>query len=152
MIQIREMQIDDLEQIMVIENENFSVPWTETGFFSFLIRDDTRFLVAEEEEEILGYCGVVTVLDEGDITNVAVKKSRQNQGIGRMLVDALIRRTAEAGVTRLFLEVRAGNAGAIHLYEGLGFETAGLRKNYYESPAEDALVMKREQPPARNGQ
>lgn len=152
MVQIREMQIDDLEQVMVIEKENFSVPWTEVGFFSFLIRDDTLFLVAEEGEQILGYCGVVTVLDEGDITNVAVMKNRRNQGIGGMLVDTLIHRTEEAGVTRLFLEVRAGNESAIHLYSKLGFEESGLRKNYYESPTEDALVMKRERPLSHNGQ
>ena len=88
MTEIREMQLDDLEQVMEIENENFSRPWTETGFFTFLIRQDTLFLVAEEDEEILGYCGVVMVQDEGDITNVSVKKRqtkpryRQTSGTG----------------------------------------------------------------------
>lgn len=143
MVQIREMQIDDLEQVMDIENESFSTPWTESGFFSFLIREDTVFLVAEEEGRIIGYCGAVKVLDEGDITNVAVMKNRRNQGIGRMLVDALIRETEKAGVSRLFLEVRVSNESAAHLYRKLGFETSGLRKNYYESPTEDALVMMR---------
>lgn len=56
-MKIREMQLDDLEQVMKIENENFSRPWTETGFFTFLIRQDTLFLIAAEGEEILGYCG-----------------------------------------------------------------------------------------------
>lgn len=143
MVQIREMQIDDLEGVMEIENDNFSSPWTETGFFSFLIRDDTLFLVAEEEGEILGYCGVVMVMDEGDITNVSVAKKRQNQGIGKRLVNTLIKKTEEAGVTRLFLEVRAGNGSAIHVYEQMGFKQNGVRKNYYESPVEDALVMAR---------
>ena len=55
-MKIREMQLDDLEQVMKIENENFSRPWTETGFFTFLIRQDTLFLIAAEGEEILGYC------------------------------------------------------------------------------------------------
>ena len=63
-MKIREMQLDDLEQVMKIENENFSRPWTETGFFTFLIRQDTLFLIAAEGEEILGYCGVVMVQDE----------------------------------------------------------------------------------------
>ena len=82
------MQLDDLEQVMKIENENFSRPWTETGFFTFLIRQDTLFLIAAEGEEILGYCGVVMVQDEGDITNVSVKKRqaeswyRQASGAG----------------------------------------------------------------------
>ena len=77
------MQLDDLEQVMVIENELFSVPWTENGFFSFLLREDALFLVAEEEGKILGYCGVLMVLDEGDITNVAVDKKQQGRGIGK---------------------------------------------------------------------
>lgn len=85
------MQLDDLEQVMKIENENFSRPWTETGFFTFLIRQDTLFLIAAEGEEILGYCGVVMVQDEGDITNVSVKKDRQNHGTGKLLVQELIR-------------------------------------------------------------
>lgn len=144
MITIREMNLDDLEQVMVIENENFSVPWTETGFFTFLIREDTLFLVAEEEGQILGYCGVVMVQDEGDITNVAVAKEKQNQGIGQKLLAELVQRTSGEGVTRLFLEVRVGNQSAIHLYEKMGFVSTGVRKNYYEEPREDGLVMMRE--------
>lgn len=147
MIKIREMQLDDLEQVMTIEEANFSVPWTETGFFTFLLREDTLFLVAEEGEKILGYCGVVTVQDEGDITNVAVEKNRQNQGIGKKLLEEMFQRTQKAGVCRLFLEVRAGNAAALHLYEKMGFVQMGIRKNYYEQPVEDGVVMMREKAP-----
>lgn len=147
MIKIREMQLDDLEQVMTIEEANFSVPWTETGFFTFLLREDTLFLVAEEGEKILGYCGVVTVQDEGDITNVAVEKNSQNQGIGKKLLEEIFQRTQKAGVCRLFLEVRAGNAAALHLYEKMGFVQMGIRKNYYEQPVEDGVVMMREKAP-----
>lgn len=143
MVQIREMQLDDLEEVMEIENDSFSKPWTETGFFSFLIRNDTLFLVAEENDSICGYCGVVMAADEGDITNVAVAKQCRNQGIGGMLIVELIHRTEEVGVSRLFLEVRASNQPAIHLYQKMGFEQNGKRKNYYESPVEDALLMMR---------
>lgn len=143
MIQIREMQIDDLEQVMPIEQENFSVPWTETGFFTYLLRSDAMFLVAEEDGEILGYCGVLLVLDEGDITNVSVKKSRRREGIGKRLVEALIQKTGREGVGVLHLEVRLGNEAAIALYEGMGFARDGLRKNYYEAPVEDAVLMSR---------
>ena len=143
MVQIREMQLDDLEGVMEIENDNFSKPWTGTGFFSFLIRNDTLFLVAEENDRICGYCGVVMAADEGDITNVAVAKQCQNQGIGGMLTAELIHRTEEVGVSRLFLEVRVSNQPAIHLYQKMGFEQNGKRKNYYESPVEDALLMMR---------
>ena len=137
MTEIREMQLDDLEQVMEIENENFSRPWTETGFFTFLIRQDTLFLVAEEDEKILGYCGVVMVQDEGDITNVSVKKDRQNHGTGKLLVQELIRRTNE-------MEVRESNERAIHVYEKAGFVKNGLRKNYYEDPVEHAVLMMHE--------
>lgn len=147
MIKIREMQLDDLEQVMTIEEANFSVPWTETGFFTFLLREDTLFLVAEEGEKILGYCGLVTVQDEGDITNVAVEKNSQNQGIGKKLLEEMFQRTQKAGVCRLFLEVRAGNAAALHLYEKMGFVQMGIRKNYYEQPVEDGVVMMREKAP-----
>lgn len=141
MITLREMQIDDLAQVMVIENENFAVPWSEMGFFSFLLREDAIFIVAEEQDVIMGYAGIVTVLDEGDITNVAVRKDRQGEGIGRKLVEELRKCAKKAGVTTLYLEVRISNARAITLYTNMGFEHLGIRKNYYEQPVEDAITM-----------
>lgn len=143
MITVRQMELEDLEQVMVIEHENFSVPWTETGFFSFLIRQDAIFLVAEEDNEILGYCGILTALDEGDITNVAVKQTRQRQGIGKKIITQLIHTAADAGVTTLHLEVRTSNEKAISLYEQMGFERVGIRRDYYEDPRESAVIMSR---------
>ena len=67
---LREMLVDDLEQVMKIEIELFSPPWTKEGFFTYLTRKDAMFLVVEEKGEILAYCGLLMVLDEGDITNV----------------------------------------------------------------------------------
>ena len=82
---LREMLVDDLDQVMEIEQDLFHVPWTKEGFFTFLTRDDAMFLVVEEKEKILGYCGLLMVLDEGDITNVAVRRDRQKEGIGAFL-------------------------------------------------------------------
>lgn len=141
---IRQMQIDDLEQVMEIENEAFSVPWTMNGFFTFLIRNDTLFLVAEDNGEICGYAGIVMVPGDGDITNIAVKESRRGNGIGRMLVKELIKESEEQGVSRVFLEVRKTNAPAIGLYEKMGFAQIGIRKDYYEEPKEDAVLMCRD--------
>jgi len=93
MITIREMQIDDLEQVMPIEEANFSIPWTETGFFTFLIRDDALFLVAEEDGEILGYLGILISFDESEITNVCVAEKARRRGIGRALMEELFHRT-----------------------------------------------------------
>ncbi len=76
---LREMLVDDLDQVMEIEADFFHVPWTKEGFFTFLTRDDAMFLVVEEKEKILGYCGLLMVLDEGDITNVAVRRDRQRR-------------------------------------------------------------------------
>ncbi len=141
---IREMTWDDLDQVMVIERENFSVPWTEMGFFTYLMREDALFLVAEDEEEnIQGYCGVIIAIDEGDITNVSVKKELQGQGIGKALVEELITRTVLRGVRTLFLEVRKSNISALALYEKMGFEHMGVRKNYYTDPVEDGITMSR---------
>ena len=77
---LREMLVDDLEQVMKIETELFSPPWTKEGFFTYLTRKDAMFLVVEEKGEILAYCGLLMVLDEGDITNVAVRPDRQREG------------------------------------------------------------------------
>lgn len=140
---IREMTWDDLEQVVTIENENFSSPWSETGFFTYLMREDALFLVAEEGEEILGYCGVIMAADEGDITNVSVKKEVQGKGIGTALLKELIIQTGNKGVATLFLEVRESNQPAITLYKKQGFVPMGVRKNYYTDPVEDGITMSR---------
>ncbi len=101
---LREMLVDDLDQVMEIEQDLFHVPWTKEGFFTFLTRDDAMFLVVEEKEKILGYCGLLMVLDEGDITNVAVRRDRQKEGIGAFLMQSLIRLAAEREVTTIHLE------------------------------------------------
>ena len=138
---LREMLIDDLDQVM---KELFSVPWTKEGFFTFLMKDNAMFLVVEEKGEILGYCGLLTVLDEGDVTNVAVRRDRQREGIGNFLMESMIRLAAERGVNIIHLEVRAGNETAVRLYERQGFVRDGLRKNYYTDPLEDAVLMTRQ--------
>ena len=145
MIIIRQMEITDLDQVLPIEEANFSVPWTANGFFTFLIREDALFLVAEKEEtsEILGYCGIILSLDEGDITNVCVREADRRKGIGRKLVERLIGETAKRGASTWHLEVRQSNESAIRLYESLGFVQDGLRKGYYEEPKEDAVLMSR---------
>ncbi|HBA64036.1 MAG TPA: ribosomal-protein-alanine N-acetyltransferase [Lachnospiraceae bacterium] len=140
---VREMEPGDLEQVMRIEETLFSVPWTREGFLTYLLKPEAAFLVVEEKGSILGYCGVITVLDEGDITNVAVRPDRQREGIGNFLIASLIRLMDAIGVTTLHLEVRRSNASAIRLYQRQGFKEDGLRKHYYTDPDEDALLMSR---------
>lgn len=141
MITIQEMQLDDLEQVVEIEQQNFSVPWTENGFFSFLLRSDTLFLVAKEEDRILGYMGIMMVLDEGEITNVSVAQTARRRGVGRLLVQTMLDKMRRAGLNMIHLEVRKSNTPAIRLYEQFAFVQDGERKNYYEEPTEDAVLM-----------
>ncbi|MDO4276924.1 MAG: ribosomal protein S18-alanine N-acetyltransferase [Eubacteriales bacterium] len=140
---LREMMVDDLDQVMEIENDLFHVPWTKEGFFTYLTRDNAMFLVVEEKGQILGYCGLIMVLDEGDVTNVAVRRDRQCEGIGHFLMDSLVRLAGDQGVTTIHLEVRVSNGTAVRLYERMGFSRDGIRKGYYSNPTEDALLMTR---------
>lgn len=138
---LREMLVNDLDAVMEIENELFHMPWTKEGYFTFLTRNDAMFLVVEEKGMILGYCGLIMVLDEADVTNVAVRPDRQREGIGHFLVESMMRLASDQGIYMIHLEVRAGNETAIRLYERLGFQRDGLRKKYYTDPVEDAILM-----------
>ena len=137
----REMLVEDLDQVMEIEEDLFAVPWTKEGFLTYLMKEDTMFFVVEEKGRILGFCSMMTVLDEGDILNVAVRRDRQKEGIGFFLVDSMIRMAQMQGIRVVHLEVRESNESARRLYRRLGFQEDGLRKNYYTEPAEAAALM-----------
>lgn len=130
----REMTVEDLEQVVEIENRLFSDPWTKEGFFTFLTKENTMFFVIEEKEKILAYCSMQTVLDEGDILNVAVSPDRQREGIGYFLVDSMLKMAEMIGIHIVHLEVREGNGTARRLYERLGFKEDGLRKKLLYGP------------------
>lgn len=137
----REMLVEDLDQVVDIEQNLFSVPWTKEGFLTYLMKKDTMFFVVEEKGRILGYCSMMTVLDEGDILNVAVRSDRQKEGIGQFLVDSMLRMAEMQGIRLVHLEVRQGNGTARRLYQRLGFKEDGLRRDYYENPVENAVLM-----------
>ncbi len=132
-----------VEQVAAIEKECFSVPWTEKMLTDALYDEQACFLVAEDGEGgVLGYAGLHVVLDEGYIDNVAVEPAARRHGVADALLDVFCR-FGQAKLAFLTLEVRASNAPAIALYEKHGFERVGLRKNYYEKPREDAVLMTR---------
>lgn len=141
MIQIRLMRQEDLDSVAQIEQETFSMPWSREGFASSLGRNDTLYLSAFSDGELAGYCGLLQVLDEGEITNVAVKKCFRGQKIASMLMAELLKKGSDRGITFFVLEVRKSNKYAIQLYEKAGFLQAGIRKNFYEKPIEDAVIM-----------
>lgn len=140
---IRDMSIEDLDRVSVIEDTCFSMPWSKEGFKAALEMPGNKFIVYEKNDEIYGYCGYYGVLDEAEITNVAVDPDMRNRGIGRDMVNALLSKAAKNGINRILLEVRESNDPAIHLYEELGFKKLGLRRDFYEKPRESAIIMER---------
>ena len=140
-ITIRRMQPSDLPQVCDIEKENFSLPWSEKSFSDSMERNDTVFLVALADDEIAGYIGCYCIAGEGEITNVAVKSSYRRNGIGGMLLEKLYEEGALLDTKEFFLEVRESNEAAIALYSRQGFVKEGIRKNFYEQPVENALIM-----------
>ena len=138
---IRTMQKGDVAAVAALEAQIFSMPWSAAGFADTLPREDVIFLVAYEQDELLGYVGIYCTLDEGEITNVAVAPAARRRGIARALLTELKQQLACRNVARIVLEVRVSNEPAIRLYEQLGFSMLGVRKNFYEKPTEDAYIM-----------
>lgn len=138
---IRLMEERDLDRVVQIEEENFSVPWSRKSFLDSLVLSHTLYVVAEQQGQIAGYCGCYQILEEAEIVNVAVDKAFRRRGVGRQMLEELMRLGKERGSFAYTLEVRAGNVPAIHLYESLGFKSLGIRKNFYEKPTEDAIIM-----------
>ena len=138
---IRPMVETDLPQVEMIEKSCFSLPWSEKSFRDASMAPDNIYLVCETEGMIAGYCGLWTVLGEGNITNMAVDSRFRKQGIGAALMREMERRGREQSVDIFFLEVRESNKAARSLYEKMGYRDIGRRKRFYERPVEDAVVM-----------
>lgn len=141
MLTVREMKREDLDRVSALEASIFSMPWSREGFAVSLAGPDGLFLVVEEEGTVIGYCGMIVSIEEGEITNVAVAPEARQKGAGDLLIREAIQKAQEKGIGRIVLEVRVSNHAAIHLYEKNGFVTVGTRKGFYEKPKEDALVM-----------
>ena len=141
MIEIVRMNESHVSAVAELERQNFSEPWPEIAVRSELTNKLALWLVALDGEEVVGYVGSQTVLQEADMMNIAVADSHRRRGIARLLVEELIR---QLDAYQLTLEVRASNAPAIALYEALGFAQVGRRKNYYFKPKEDALILRKE--------
>ena len=136
------MTSDHLDQVAEIEKICFSDPWSRRMLSEHLENECAATLVAlGEDGTILGYAGLLVVLDEGYITNVAVRPEYRRQGIAGELL-GVFRRFAEGNrMAFLTLEVRDSNASARALYTKYGFSEVGVRKNYYDHPKEDAIIM-----------
>ncbi|MCI7618123.1 MAG: ribosomal protein S18-alanine N-acetyltransferase [Firmicutes bacterium] len=163
---IRKAEEKDVLAIEQIEKQCFAVPWSYESLYKDIVENKLAFYIVAEiaggdgnkadsgeaadgiqcssdaaDGQICGYVGIWKIFEEGHITNVAVAPEFRRKHIGRAMLETLISVTADAGIEKYTLEVRAGNEPAIRLYEGLGFKSAGIRPGYYEDNGEDAVIM-----------
>lgn len=137
----RKMTQTDLEEVSRMEQRTFSMPWTKADYKQMLACEEAVYVVASFEDKIVGSCGVRNILGEGEITNVMVDEAYRGQGISYPMLTELLKQGERIGISQFFLEVRQSNHPAIHLYEKCGFKIEGQRKNLYEKPTEDGLIM-----------
>ena len=140
-MEITQMTRAHVAQIAALEGQCFADPWSERSVASELENPLSLWLVALEDGTVAGYVGSQSVLGEADMMNLAVAPAYRRRGVARALLAALEQALDARQVGSLCLEVRAGNAPAIALYEKLGFREVGRRKNYYRAEHEDALLM-----------
>lgn len=143
-MEIKAMKEAQVPQIAALERVCFSDPWSEKSILSELENPLSCWLVAMDGERLAGYVGSQTVLGETDMMNLAVDPDYRRKGLGKELILSLIEALRQRESRCLTLEVRDSNAPARALYEGLGFQEIGRRRNYYRNPKEDALIYKKE--------
>ena len=137
-INAEKRHIAELEEL---EKQCFSMPWTAEMLETQLPDDKHVFIVAENDEQLLGYVGMMHILDEGYISNVAVSPKCRRMGIADALISELIKRAEALELAFITLEVRESNTPARSLYSKHGFSDVGIRKNYYDFPKENAILM-----------
>ena len=135
------MTSSHLDDVYIIETECFSHPWSRQSLENELNNETSLFLVAKEENEVIGYIGMSIVIDEGYIFNVAVRESYRNKGVATALINELVTYGKKNNFSFITLEVRESNLPAISLYSKFGFIKAGERKDYYSNPKENAILL-----------
>jgi ribosomal-protein-alanine N-acetyltransferase len=140
------MHKEDIDQVLAIEQASFSMPWSRNLFLSEFrspLVSSLLVVLADDPQlrNVIGYIVFWIVADEMHILNLATALERRRQGVARKLVLAALKRAHQKGATRAFLEVRASNTTAQKLYAALGFTGTSMRREYYDSPIEDAVVM-----------
>lgn len=138
---IRKMQESDLDEVIEIEQASFSMPWTKEAMADSLKNENNVYLVAEYAGKIAGYCGMWGIAGEGQINNVAVDQSYRRKGIAYQMMQSFIEEGCKKNLTEFTLEVRESNTAAIRLYEKIGFQKEGIRKDFYDAPKENAVIM-----------
>ncbi|WP_018886673.1 ribosomal protein S18-alanine N-acetyltransferase [Paenibacillus massiliensis] len=150
-ITFRPMLVADIQAVMKIERECFTLPWTEDAFRNELTHNMfAKYLLMELDGDAIGYAGMWTILDEAHITNIAVREQYRGRRLGERLLDELMKQASQLGMERMTLEVRVSNHVAQKLYEKKGFIPSGMRKGYYSDNQEDALIMWADLPAGHN--
>lgn len=138
----RYMREEDIDQVLEVEHASFTTPWSREAFYNELYNNKFAvYIVLEEDNKILGYCGAWIVIDEAHVTNVAILPEYRGRKLGEALLSKLMSIAIEMGARSMTLEVRVSNHVAQSLYRKLGFQNGGIRKKYYSDNQEDGLVM-----------
>ena len=140
-IDISLMTEDDIDEVLNISDLSLKESWSRDSFFNELSNPVAKYLIAKVNDKVVGFAGIWTVLDEGQITNIAVHPDFRNIKIGSALVEGLISNLNEWKLNSMTLEVRKSNIPAQNLYKKYGFKEEGLRKRYYSDNKEDAIIM-----------
>ena len=140
-ISISKMALSDIDEVQEIENTCFSTPWSRLNLEFDLKSKYGKYYVARINEKIVGFIGMLHVVDEGHVTNVAVLPEFRRCGIAKLLIQTLIDYSKRKYINYIFLEVRRSNLPAILLYQSFGFAETGERRDYYVNPVENALLM-----------
>ena len=136
------MEMNDLEDVLEVETASFTNPWPKEIFYQELVYNQYgHYFVAEVEEQIIGYVGLWIVLDDAQITNIAILPKYRGYSYGEKLFAYACQQAQSRGVRRLSLEVRASNTVAQRMYRKFGLVPGGIRKKYYTDNHEDAIVM-----------
>lgn len=142
-INISVMTFEDIISIEPNFFDNFDKFWSINILKHDFEDNNSQYIVAKMNNEIVGFAGIKIILDEADIMNIAVKIDKRKSGIGSMLLERLLEIAKVSNCTSITLEVNENNLSAIHLYEKYHFERIGLRKKYYNN-TDNAILMKRE--------
>lgn len=148
MLSITRAEPEHLKAICDIEAESFiSSPWSRDAIKFYMQRKDAEFLIARVDGAIAGYALSFSVMDQAELLKIAVLPSMRRQGIGQSLLNEILQKVYSGEAKELFLEVRESNLNAMGLYERVGFEITGRRKDYYPDTKEDAVLMRHKKTP-----
>jgi len=140
-ITMRRMNEFDIDNVLIVEEQSFTLPWSRAGFVGEMKNELAHYLVMVHQGRIIGYAGMWIIVDEAHVTNVAILPEYRGRKLGERLMSALIKHAKDRGALCMTLEARPSNTVALGLYAKFGFISRGIRRNYYSDTQEDALIM-----------